>query len=135
MKLRIPLLSSVLIVALASGSDVMGYYSGGTTGGTMATTTIKGTLNATVGPGFTITLKRPSGVVVTSLKAGTWKIVVDDKSRVHNFHLTGPGSVNRATAVAKIIKVTWTVTVKPGTYTYKCDPHPTSMKKTFKVIA
>ncbi len=96
--------------------------------------TIKGTLNATVGPGFTITLKKSSGVVVTSLKAGTWKFVVDDKSSVHNFHLTGPGSVNKKTTVSQIAKVTWTVTLKPGTYTYRCDPH-SSMKKTFKVIA
>ncbi|OGT80761.1 MAG: hypothetical protein A3H91_07860 [Gammaproteobacteria bacterium RIFCSPLOWO2_02_FULL_61_13] len=134
MKLHIPLLSTVLIVALASGSDVMGYYSGDTTVGT-AVTTIKGTLNATVGPGFTITLKRTSGVAVTSLKAGTWRFVVDDKSVNHNFHLTGPGSVNKATTVSQIRKITWTVTLKPGTYTYKCDPHATSMKKTFKVIA
>jgi hypothetical protein len=122
--MRARLLVLSLIAALTLQSDAVGAV------------TIKGTLNATVGPGFTITLKRSTGVVVTSLKAGTWKFVVDDKSSVHNFHLTGPGSVNKTTTVKQITKVTWTVTVKPGTYTYKCDPHATQgMKKTFKVVA
>ena len=46
-----------------------------------ATPTVKGT----VGPGFTITMaKKPT-------KAGKIKLVVSDKSSIHNFHLTGPG--------------------------------------------
>ena len=138
MRFRVPLLTSALIVALVFGTDVMGYLGGGDydgpMGGTTTATTIKGTLYATVGPGFVITLKKKSGVVVTSVKTGTWKIVVDDKSSVHNFHLTGPGTVNKTTTVSQIIKKTWTVTLKAGTYTYKCDPHATTMKKTFKVI-
>ena len=47
-------------------------------------------LTGTVGPGFTISLKRFSKPLV-SLKAGTYSITVSDKSNIHNFHLRGPG--------------------------------------------
>jgi plastocyanin len=69
---------------------------------------------------------------VSSLKAGTYKIVVSDKSSIHNFHLTGPG-VNKTTSVGATGSKTWTVKLKKGTYKYVCDPHKTIMKGSFKV--
>ena len=51
-------------------------------------------LTGTVGPGFTITLKKLGKKVIT-LKAGTYSITVSDKSNIHNFHLRGPGGVNK----------------------------------------
>jgi plastocyanin len=89
---------------------------------TAATPTLKGT----VGPGFTITLSKKS------VKAGTYKIVVSDKSNIHNFHLTGAG-VNKTTSVAKLGTSTWTVKLKKGTYKFVCDPHASIMKGTLKV--
>jgi plastocyanin len=89
------------------------------------------TLKGTVGPGFTITLKKGTSKV-TKLKAGKYKIVIKDLSGIHNFHLTGPG-VNKKTSVGAKTTVTWTVTLKKGTYKYICDPHVTSMKGSFKV--
>ena len=90
-----------------------------------------GTLNGTVGPGFTITLTQ-NGKKVTTLKAGKYKVVVSDKSNIHDFHLTGPG-VNNATSVGGTGTKTWNLTLKKGTYKYVCDPHKTSMKGSFKV--
>ena len=140
MKLRMPLLSTALLLTLVSGSDAMGYYYGGGDlgGGTVVTavTTVRGTLFATVGPNFSIVLKKKSGKIANQVKSGIWKVVVDDKSAIHNFHLTGPGNVNKATTVTQIAVVTWTnVTLVVGTYSFKCDPHATAMKGTFKVIA
>ena len=89
------------------------------------------TLNGTVGPGFTITLTQ-GGKKVTSLKAGTYTIVVADKANVHDFHLQGPG-VNKTTTVAGTGTTTWKVTLKKGTYTYQCDPHASFMHGSFKV--
>jgi hypothetical protein len=89
------------------------------------------TLNASDGPGFTISLKK-GGKKVTLLKAGKYKIVVKDLSNIHNFHLTGPG-VNKKTGVGPKGNFTWTVTLKKGTYKYICDPHATIMKGSFKV--
>lgn len=83
------------------------------------------------GPGFTITLKKGTSKV-TSLKAGKYTFVINDKSNIHNFHLTGPG-VNKATGVGSTGTSTWTVTLKKGTYKYVCDPHAAIMKGSFKV--
>ena len=89
------------------------------------------TLTATVGPGFTITLKKGSAKV-TKLPHGTYTIKVADKSNIHNFRLKGPG-VNKATTVPQVGNKTWTVTLKKGKYTYVCDPHASVMKGTFTV--
>ena len=83
-------------------------------------------LIGTDGAGFTITMNK------TTVKPGTYTIVIHDKSNIHNFHLTGPG-VNKATSVGGTGTTTWTVTLKKGTYKYVCDPHATAMKGSFKV--
>lgn len=91
-------------------------------------------LTGTVGPGYTISLKK-AGVKVRTLKAGKYTITVTDKSNIHDFHLRGPG-VNRVITGTpfKGTKAV-TVTLKRGTYTYVCDPHALvpSMKGTFRV--
>jgi len=89
------------------------------------------TLKATDGPGFTISLKKGT-TKVTKLKAGKYKIVVNDLSNIHNFHLTGPG-VNKKTGVGPKGTYTWIVTLKKGTYKYIYDPHAAIMKGSFKV--
>jgi plastocyanin len=84
------------------------------------------TFKGTVGPGFTITMsKKPT-------KAGKIKLVVADKSSIHNFHLTGPG-VNVKTDVSQTGTKTFTLTLKKGTYRFVCDPHASSMKGSFKL--
>lgn len=90
-------------------------------------------LTATVGPGFTISLKKGTAIVKT-LAAGVYTIKVADKSNMHNFHLAGPG-VNKSTTVSMVGNATWSVKLSKGrTYTYVCDPHKTSMKGSFRVI-
>jgi plastocyanin len=89
------------------------------------------TLNGTVGPGFTITLKQGSKLV-TKLKAGTYVFKIADKSTIHDFHLTGPG-VNKKTTVAGQGTTTWKLTLKKGTYKYVCDPHASIMHGAFTV--
>ncbi len=84
------------------------------------------TLIGTDGPGFTITMSK------TTVKAGTYTIVVHDKSNIHNFRLTGPG-VNKLTSVPWVGTKTWTVTLKKGTYKFVCDPHATIMKGVLRV--
>ncbi len=44
--------------------------------------------------------------------------------------------MNKKTAVAFVGKKTWTLTLKPGKYTYQCDPHRLSgMRGTFRVVS
>ena len=88
-------------------------------------------LNASVGPGFTITLKK-SDRRVTRLSAGSYRFRVADRSSSHNFHLTGPG-VNRRTSVSGTGTSTWNVRLRRGTYRYVCDPHASTMKGSFAV--
>ena len=88
-------------------------------------------LTGTVGPGFTISLKK-GGTKVTKLKAGAYTITVSDKSALHNFHLKGPG-VNKKTSVSAKGSKTWNVTLKKGKYTYDCDPHASFMKGSVQV--
>jgi plastocyanin len=84
------------------------------------------TLIGTDGPGFTITMSKQT------VKAGTYTIVINDKSNIHNFHLTGPG-VNKLTSVPWVGTKTWTVKLKKGIYRFVCDPHVAIMKGVLRV--
>jgi plastocyanin len=115
MPLRLALLAALVLLALPG------------------TGTAQGTrLLGTVGPGFTITLTDANGNRISTLEPGTYEIVVDDRSDMHNFHLTGPG-VNMRTEVEAVGTVTWTVTLAQGTYEYVCNPHASTMRGTFTV--
>jgi plastocyanin len=81
---------------------------------------------------FEITLKDQSGAAINNLAAGTYTLTVDDESTIHDFHLTGPG-VDETTAVGSTGTKTFTVTFKPGTYSFVCDPHAGSMHGQFTV--
>jgi plastocyanin len=109
-RIALAALTVALVAALGAGSALA------------ATPVLKGT----VGPGFTISLK------AGTLKAGTYKIVIADKSNIHNFHLTGRG-VNKSTSVGGTGTTTWTVKLSKGKYKYVCDPHASTMKGSFTV--
>jgi plastocyanin len=90
------------------------------------------TLHATVGPGYTITLKR-NGSVVKTLKAGTYKLVIADKAKIHSFSLDGPhGFARDFTTVPFVGTKTFTLNLKRGTYKYYCPPHEAMMFAHFK---
>jgi plastocyanin len=91
-----------------------------------------GTLLASVGPGFEISLTNEEGDAVSTLASGTYTIEVNDQSDAHNFHLTGPG-VDETTSVGEVAEVTWEVTLEAGSYEFVCDPHASSMNGSFEV--
>jgi plastocyanin len=89
-------------------------------------------LTGVVGPAEMITMKSGSKRLRT-VRAGTYMIVVNDRSSEHNFRLTGPG-VNRATSVPSTGRSTWRVKLRRGkTYRFLCDPHADSMRGSFRV--
>jgi hypothetical protein len=90
------------------------------------------TVNGTVGPGFTISLKL-GGKNVTRLKPTTYKFKVTDKSSIHNFHLTGPGVNKVITGVGFKGTRAVTIRLKKGTHRYRCDPHSGEMHGSFRV--
>jgi plastocyanin len=81
---------------------------------------------------FTISLTDDAGDAIRNLAAGSYKLTVNDDSGLHNFHITGSG-VDDKTEVTKAQVKTFTINVKPGTYTFLCDSHPSTMKGSFTV--
>jgi len=122
---------AALALAGCGGSSSSSATSSTTTTSSSTTTATGSTLDATVGPGFTITLT-PNGNPVSTLTSGTYTIHVDDKSDIHNFHLTGPG-VDKSTDVSGTGTQTWTVTLQNGSYHFQCDPHAATMNGSFTV--
>ena len=118
---RIALVAAGLMAMLALAAPI---------GATGSATKLKGS----VGPGFTISLKKGTAKVKT-LTAGKYTITVADKSNIHDFHLKGPGVNKKITSVAFVGTKTVTVALKKGKYTYVCDPHAAmpSMRGTFTV--
>jgi hypothetical protein len=90
-------------------------------------------LVGTVGPGFDITLSNAAGRRVTILPHGSYLLVVRDRSRIHDFHLIGPGINRVLTSVAFRGSATLRLTLKPGRYRYLCDPHAFAMHGSFRV--
>lgn len=123
------LTAAVLAAAAACG----GSSSGGapaSSGPVQHPTSLVGTVGKN--DSFTIELTDPSGAAITNLAAGTYKLTVHDDSGIHNFHITGAG-VDDKTSIPSAETKTYTITVKPGIYTFLCDSHPTQMKGSFKV--
>jgi plastocyanin len=90
----------------AHSSQMRGYFLAG------ALTPIAFT--GSVGPKKSISLKPRSAL------PGPAIVTVNDRSKTDNFHLTGPG-VNKKTGVKTRGKVAWTVTLRPGVYSYRSD--------------
>jgi plastocyanin len=91
-------------------------------------------LHGEVGPGFKIEVEKGTKDLKT-IKAGTYTIKIEDKSSSHNFHLKGPG-LNKTTSVSFTGETSWKIKLRPGTYTYQCDPHAAvGMKGTFRVTS
>ena len=90
-------------------------------------------LIGTVGPGYTITLKK-GGPKVTNLKAGTYTFVINDRASIHNYNLDGPnGFAKTFTSVPFKGTKTITLTLKAGKYKFYCEPHESTMFGKFTV--
>ena len=90
-------------------------------------------LLATVGPRNTISLRSGTGAVLHhGVKAGTYSIVVRDRSKVHNFHLVGKG-VNKRSALAGVGTTTWRLKLAKGTIRFYSDKAPKTVKGSVRV--
>ena len=79
-------------------------------------------IDGSVGPGFTI------DVSPRRVRPGTYRIVVRDRSGMHNWHISGPGRVDRKTRVGFTGRKRFTVRLVEGTYRIRCDPHSDTMR-------
>ena len=90
-------------------------------------------LSGTVGPGFTIMLKK-SGKLVKTLKAGSYMFVINDKSNIHGYSLDGPhGFAKDFTKIPFVGRKTVVVKLKAGKYKYYCPNHESTMFAHFTV--
>ena len=90
-------------------------------------------LQGTVGPGYTISLKK-AGTKVTTLKAGKYTFVITDKASIHNFSLDGPNGLAKTfTSVPFKGQKSVTLTLKKGSYKFYCEAHESTMFGHFKV--
>jgi hypothetical protein len=58
-----------------------------------------------------------------SVRAGRYRVLVQDRSRRANFHLAGRG-VNRRSGMRFTGRATWTLRLARGTYRFGSDPEP-----------
>ena len=91
-------------------------------------------LLATVGPRKTISLRSASGAALHhGVKAGTYSVVVRDRTKLHNFHLVGKG-VNRRSTVAGVGTTTWKLKLAKGVLRFYSDQAPKTVKGSVKVV-
>jgi plastocyanin len=95
------------------------------------------TLRGVTGPGYSVSLTK-GGKKVKSLKAGTYKIVVSDKSSFHNAKLerespSKPKLEKQITGTGFIGSKTVVMTLKPGSWRFYCSVHESQMHQDFKV--
>ena len=94
------------------------------------------TLKGVVGPGYTISLRK-AGKRFTSLKAGTYRVTVTDRSALHNFTLEreSPKPKIEKHVTGTVFKGTKTITVrlKRGRWSFYCSNHESMMHGFFRV--
>jgi hypothetical protein len=118
---------AVLVVLLTAALAVAG--------GALSRTTTAPTLKGVVGPGYSIKLTM-KGKKVKSLKAGTYKFVVTDKSSFHNFKMErekGGHFEKLITKTSFMGSKTVLIKLKPGSWSYYCSVHEAQMHGDFTV--
>jgi hypothetical protein len=85
---------------------------------------------------YVITLVDASGKKVSRIPPGTYTLVIDDRSSIHNFHMASNDdpNVNIRTDVDFVGQKTFKVTFQNDTvYAYACEPHWQIMNGSFLV--
>jgi plastocyanin len=106
-------------------------------GTALSRTTSTPVLKGVVGPGYSIKLTK-GGKKVKSLKAGTYKFVISDKSTFHNFtvekeHPSKPKIEKHITSTAFTGSKTMVIKLVPGSWRYYCSIHESQMHGDFTV--
>jgi hypothetical protein len=89
-----------------------------------------------VGAPARITLNDASGKKVSRIAPGTYTVLVEDRSALHNFHLASneDPTVDFRTDLEFVGEKSFTVTFRNGTrYAYACEPHWQTMNGEFFV--
>jgi plastocyanin len=120
---RTSLVALAVAIALAAASIALGQGA--------RTPSLKGT----VGPSFTITLKK-AGKMVKRLKPGKYMFKISDKSDFHSFVLEkekGGKFEKQLTSVSFVGKKSMRIRLTKGKWKYYCKPHESQMHHFFTV--
>jgi hypothetical protein len=91
------------------------------------------TLHGNVNADYSITLLFDDGSSATSAPAGSYRLVVNDQTSEHNFHLSGPG-VDVDTGIDQVGTQSFTINLQNNSqYTFVCDAHPDTMRGTINI--
>jgi plastocyanin len=98
--------------------------------------TSKTKLVLTAGPAQVITLKTSAGKAVKTMKLGTYTMVVRDRGRIHNTHVTARGYNRKTSPLTYTGTQTWRVKLaKIGKLRFLCDSHAlVGMKGSAKIV-
>ncbi len=124
------MVGKALVLACIGAIGVAAAFSG--TAGARSSVTV---LRGTVGPGFTINLTR-NGRKVTRLAPGLYRLIVSDRSSIHDFKLEkSRGGAFERVVTSVPFQGTKTITVRltTGRWEYYCQPHESSMEGEFVV--
>ncbi len=122
-------MARVILIAMAAAVATL-VLAGSALSHSNATPTLVGTVGQ---GGYHITLTK-SGTAVKTLKRGTYKFVIRDKSSIHAFSLDGPnGFAHDFTKIQFVGMKTATITLKAGKYKYYCPNHESFMFGRFRV--
>ena len=117
-------------VAIAAAATALALAATSLGGGSSTSAT---KLSGAVGPGFTIKLTK-AGKTVKTLRAGTYRLTVSDRSSAHNFVLEKEHGAERViTGVPFVGTKTVTVRLTKGAWKVYCDPHASVMVSRFSV--
>ena len=123
------MLHRCIAIALLTGAALLG------SGGVASASQTVRTVNGTVGPGFTISLKL-NGKAVRSLAPGSYRFVISDKASSHNFVLEkakGGTFEKELTTVPFTGRKTASVRLTRGEWEFYCKPHESVMHGDFTV--
>jgi hypothetical protein len=120
----VALIGAVVVALAATGGTALGFDQ-----------STRPRLIGTVGPGRTISLVDAHDQRVRKLRPGTYRFVIRDRSAHDNFHLFGPGITGLigATGISYRGMTLWKLRLVSGTYRFRSDAHPKSMRGTFRV--
>jgi len=71
-------------------------------------------------------------ISATSVSAGRYRLVVNDSTPDHNWHIQGLG-VDLKTSVSGTGRTKWKVRLRVDTYHIQCDVHPATMRTSITV--
>jgi hypothetical protein len=135
-----------ITVAWVGAAALVAALPGAAASGTLVATLKEVPTTGQEGPGLALIFKLTSnGNKFSRLTSGTYTFVVNDQSKVLNFHLTGPGGAEVRTAgrggrsrVATGVQwrgtATFVVRLRNGVYEYFSDPHASSIRGSFRVV-